>query len=129
MLVTNLLDRLVQNGERMARICAIYDNKDILLVALTYEDGTIDTVKLNECKFIHEKVFSVVAFWSMDQKIRMIKTIREHQGMDLKTAKDYVEANYGKVVVKGNLTVEEAEEIKRRVRMEGFECEVRKDFV
>lgn len=80
MLQRNLLDKMVKycTLNLMARICAVYQEGQGLRLALILEDGTMrEGISLSQCQFVNERIYHVVAFWDVSQKIRTIKLVRE----------------------------------------------------
>ncbi|MFY4731237.1 ribosomal protein L7/L12 [Nitrospira sp. BLG_2] len=137
MIQTNLLDTLVKTnalhvggeGETCGKIRGIYEKNGFIMAILVTEEGKICSLPLEKLEVVSERIYAVYMFWNVNQKIKAIKAIRGVTKMDLKAAKDYVEAHMGTVKVKGELTLEEAEAIKRQITHDDqMECEIRKEF-
>lgn len=137
-MITNLLDTTVTTnafhaggeGETTAKIRGIYEKSGFIMTILVTDEGVIHSdVPIEKLRVKDEKIYAVYLFWNVNQKIKAIKAIRGVTKMDLRAAKDHVEAHPGTVKVKGELTLDEAEAIRRQITLDDrMECEIRKEF-
>lgn len=132
-LLTNLLDKQVRvrNAPEVNNdgvICAVWIDRNALMVGVVMEDGTIRTESVANIEIPTQmRLYSVWLYWADHQKIQAIKAIRGATGMGLKDAKDHVEKYVGKVLVKDHMTLTDAEELKRQLVTDSrMECEVRR---
>lgn len=134
---TNLLGSSVKTNltsatdETIATIRGVYRKNGYTMTILVDDEGKFyDSIPVGKLTLImDERRWSVVLYWNINEKIKAIKAIRALTPMDLRTAKDHVEAHPNCVLVKDKLTHEEALEIKRRISHdEGMECDVRKEL-
>jgi ribosomal protein L7/L12 len=115
--------------ETVATIRGIYRKNGYTMTILVDGKGKLyDHIPVEKLTLImDERQWSVVLYWGINDKIKAIKAIRCITSMDLKAAKEHVEAHPNCVPIKDKLTHEEAQEIRRRISQdERMECDVRK---
>jgi ribosomal protein L7/L12 len=137
-MITNLLDATVKTnalhvggeGETFGKIRGIYEKNGFIMVILASNEGKIHIdIPVEKLEIFYEKIYAVVMFWNDTQKIKAIKALRRLTDMDLKSAKEFVEANPNAVKIKNKLTYEEAEDLRRIIiHEENMECEIRKEL-
>lgn len=114
MILSNLVEKRVSffmgtAGKHEGHIVAIYQHEDKLLAVVQMDvSGMLTTQTMESLTINVDDHYAVDIYWSPEQKIRAIKTVREITGLGLKEAKEMVEmAN--PVRVAKRLTMQEAQ--------------------
>ncbi len=130
-MITNLLDKMVKGKDTLGKevfgkICAVFDagSNGFNLGVVNHSDGKIHTCYSNCVSIYNDNTNSVVMFHSAESKIRAIKLLRQVRQLGLKEAKDLVEASPERIVVKRNLTWDEATNLQVDIAAEGMESEI-----
>jgi|SRR5581483_2602705 len=128
-MITNLLDQNVIYNGVDGRIRGVYMHEGVVYFIVITDDGTIhERVIVESLKVVHGGCYQVILFWTLQNKINAIKIVRHANNMDLKAAKEYVESHPGAMVVKSNMTKDDADELKRQIELDnGLKCEVRRE--
>lgn len=136
-MITDLLGKTVsaKNLENaIGKICAIYDcGGTSIYAAISLENGDIHSgISLDDLSLLNQKEYNLVLFWQPNQKIWVIKVLRDIHGpqMGLKEAKEFIESHPNCVSVKTSLTYDDAVELKRRIYHlnPALETEIRKEI-
>jgi ribosomal protein L7/L12 len=131
-MITNLLDKMVKGHDVnrvpvWGKICAIFNPNGNGFNVGVIDSGTgkIHTCYSNSIGIYNDSTSSVIMFHSAESKIRAIKLLRQVQNLGLKEAKDLVESSPERIVVKRNLTWDEAVRLQMEIASEGLESEIR----
>ncbi len=107
----------------LGKICAIFNpnSNGFCVAVINNEDGKIYTCYSNCIIIDRDRTLSVVLIADPIAKIPAIRVIRSILNLGLKEAKDLVEENRNRIVVKDNLTYDEAVILQNRISSEGME--------
>ena len=126
-MLTNLLGKPVIYNNTEGVICTVYTHEGFLFVAIVDKNGNItDNISASHCVINEQRNYQVFLFYPPHKRIMAIKTIREIACNSLKEAKELTDDHSGKVVLKTDLTYDEAINIKKIVESNGLECEIYK---
>jgi ribosomal protein L7/L12 len=136
-MITNLLNQdviyedvtstRVTSGKEY-KICAIYQYEDEVMLGIVDDAGKmIFGVAPAFVRINNNHSYTVFLYYSLNKKIMAIKAAREITGIDLKEAKDLVEAHPEGVRVKKNLTHSEAREVLNIIEANGLEGRIVKE--
>jgi ribosomal protein L7/L12 len=128
---TNLLGKSVciDDCGTIAEICCVYTNDrgKLMIAAMEKKRGVITTHLARRVQVIINQNFYVKIYYTPEQKIRVIKTVRELTQTGLQDAKNLVEGYPGEVKVLTDLTIQDAERAVKIIKENKLEGTIGQD--